>query len=347
MSWRLSRFRAGDLVEVRGWNEIAETLDQNGTLEGLPFMPEMLKYCGQQYRVAAVAHKACDMITKPRGRSRRMDATVHLVALRCDGSAHGGCQAECNIFWKDAWLQKADPAARRRENPAPVAAPEPAIVRLRERTLFEPAPGETEARYSCQATRLHGASRPLPWWDARQYFFDTWTRNRTLGKVCGVLFLATLRTFLRHLPFGYRSFKKFNDAMHRKLTGRETPWLNARVQKGMATPVGYLGLQPGEMVRIKSQDQIEQTLDATGRNRGLTFDCEEMAPYCGGVFKVRSRVTTIIEEDTGRMLHMKQPCIMLEGVVCKSEYASCRLNCPRAIPSYWRELWLERVGTEA
>jgi hypothetical protein len=40
---------------------------------------------------------------------------------------------------------------------------------------------------------------------------------------------------------------------------------------------------------------------------------------------------------------MKQPCIMLEGVVCNAEYASGRLNCPREIPSYWRELWLERV----
>ena len=59
--------------------------------------------------------------------------------------------------------------------------------------------------------------------------------------------------------------------------------------------------------------------------------------------KVRKAVTMIIDEPTGKMLHMKQPCIMLEGVVCKAEYASCRLNCPRAIPSYWREIWLERV----
>jgi hypothetical protein len=54
-------------------------------------------------------------------------------------------------------------------------------------------------------------------------------------------------------------------------------------------------------------------------------------------------VTKIIDEPTGKMLHMKQPCIMLEGVVCNAEYASCRLNCPRAIPSYWREIWLDRV----
>ena len=37
---------------------------------------------------------------------------------------------------------------------------------------------------------------------------------------------------------------------------------------------------------------------------------------------------------------------MLEGVVCNSEYATGRLNCPRAFPSYWREIWLERVAAE-
>ena len=68
-----------------------------------------------------------------------------------------------------------------------------------------------------------------------------------------------------------------------------------------------------------------------------------MAPYCERIVKVRKSVTKIIDEPTGKMLHMKQPCIMLEGVVCNAEYASERLNCPRAIPCYWRELWLERV----
>jgi hypothetical protein len=68
-----------------------------------------------------------------------------------------------------------------------------------------------------------------------------------------------------------------------------------------------------------------------------------MAPYCGREVTVHKSVVKIIEEHTGKMLHMKEPCIMLEGVVCRAEYAKCRLNCPRAIPSYWREAWLERV----
>ena len=100
------------------------------------------------------------------------------------------------------------------------------------------------------------------------------------------------------------------------------------------------------MIRIKSKSEIDESLDEAGKNRGLSFGPEEMAPYCGRVFKVRNSITQIIDEPTGRMLRMKQPCIMLEGVVCNGEYASCRLNCPRAIPAYWREIWLERVDDD-
>ena len=41
----------GDLVEVRSADEIIATLDERGELENLPFMPEMLKFCGQRLTV--------------------------------------------------------------------------------------------------------------------------------------------------------------------------------------------------------------------------------------------------------------------------------------------------------
>lgn len=46
-----SYLRAGDWVAVKGPSEIAETLDADGALDGLPFMPEMIQYCGRRYRV--------------------------------------------------------------------------------------------------------------------------------------------------------------------------------------------------------------------------------------------------------------------------------------------------------
>jgi hypothetical protein len=43
---RRQRFFRGQLVEVRSSAEIAATLDANGKLDGVPFMPEMARYCG-------------------------------------------------------------------------------------------------------------------------------------------------------------------------------------------------------------------------------------------------------------------------------------------------------------
>jgi hypothetical protein len=350
MTWTLSRFRTGDLVEVRSKEEILATLDQHGCVDGMPFMPEMIQFCGQPFRVSAVAHKTCDT-ARQTWKGRRLQTTVHLAGLRCNGSAHGGCQAECSFFWKDMWLKpvgdngsgSARPAADAPKAPLSGGCTETQI--LANTYLPSSAEGE-EPRYACQATQLYEATEPLASWDVRQYMFDVMTGNHSVGRVLRVVWLASLRWWLPRVTFGYRLFKSFHDWMHQSLTGRASPSLHGKIERGTPTPTGRLYLKPGEYVRIKSQEEIEQTLDRTGKNRGLSFDPEEMAPYCGRVFKVRSSVTMIIDEPTGKMLHMKQPCIMLEGVVCNAEYASCRINCPRAIPSYWREIWLERVTDE-
>ena len=93
------------------------------------------------------------------------------------------------------------------------------------------------------------------------------------------------------------------------------------------------------MVRIKSREQIEATLNEGRLNRGLGFE-EEMARYCGRTARVQARVTKCLDEKTGRMLTMKSPCIVLEGLVCAGVYHG---SCPRQFIPFWREIWLERV----
>jgi hypothetical protein len=105
------------------------------------------------------------------------------------------------------------------------------------------------------------------------------------------------------------------------------------------TPTGRLGLQPGELVRIKSKNDILATLDENLLNRGMGFD-EEMSRYCGQTAVVQARVERCLDEKTGRMLTMKSPCIILENVVCAGAYNA---NCPREFVPFWREIWLERV----
>jgi hypothetical protein len=347
MSWLLSRFRAGDLVEVRSKEEILATLDENGCVGGMPFMPEMLQFCGERIRVGAVAHKSCDTIKQVRG--LRLQSTVHLAGVRCDGSAHGGCQAACNLFWKDMWLKPVKGDRNGLVEPA-TGPPSPSSGGITETRLLEctraPAGGDhEEPRYSCQATRLLDATEPLPRWDLRQYFYDVATGNQSLGRAARVLCLAPLGWLLRKIPYGYRVARFLYDRTHRLLTGRESPVVTGMLARGIPTPTRRLDLKPGEIVRIKSKREIEATLDENENNRGLSFG-PEMTLYCGKTFIVRDRLTKIVDEKTGKMLHMKQPCIMLQGVVCTSEYSQCRLLCPRAIPSYFREIWLERVESE-
>jgi hypothetical protein len=102
------------------------------------------------------------------------------------------------------------------------------------------------------------------------------------------------------------------------------------------------GLQAGEWVRVRTHDEVAATLNDAGRNRGLSFNME-MAPFCGEVHRVERRVTRIVDEKNGRMLAMKNPCIMLEGGHCKARYHPDTLLCRRKIPQYFREAWLERV----
>ena len=90
--------RRGSRVRVADAAAILATLDENGRLDGLPLMPEMLKWAGDTLEVSARADKACDTI-KFDGR-RRMKAAVHLGGIRCDGSAHGGCRPAACSSWK-------------------------------------------------------------------------------------------------------------------------------------------------------------------------------------------------------------------------------------------------------
>jgi hypothetical protein len=335
----MGTLRAGDWVEVRSKAEILATLDESGMLGGMPFMPEMLKYCGQRFRVQAIAHKTCDTATKTGGRS--LDAAVHLEELRCDGSAHGGCQAECLIFWQEGWLRGGTPPVSDDGKPSGCTEEQLEAAVL----TSADSGGQEDPRYVCQATRLPLYTRLLHWWDLRQYARDVSSGNHRLLHVLRVLFLAGVRTLLS-LPVGYRVFRSVYDALHRRITGRRSPFVEPEaLASSHGSAQDALGLQPGERVRVKPLEAIAPTLNAVHKNRGLYYG-PDMSRYCGETFTVRRRITQIIDEQTGKMIRMKNPCITLNGVVCAAEYSDCRLLCPRAITPYWRELWLERAAPE-
>ncbi len=92
---RSDRYQRGQVVEVRSHREILATLDSNGKLDNLPFMPEMAKCCGRRFRVYRRAEK---VFLDQYYYVARMPRAVFLEGVRCDGAAHAGCQMGCLIL---------------------------------------------------------------------------------------------------------------------------------------------------------------------------------------------------------------------------------------------------------
>lgn len=336
------QFRAGDLVEVRSREEILAMLKPDARLyrDRLPFMPEMLQYCGRRFRVAQVAHKTCDTATRLMG--RRMRDAVFLEDLRCDGSAHGGCQARCLLFWKTQWLKPVEPASATAEPPRQTPGPQCTEQNLRDAASAVDPSGQ--ARYFCQATEHWGATEPLAPLAIWHFIEDIRTRNATLGEVLRAVGL-NLVWRMRFLGTGYRLSLWLYDRVHRLVMGRPDPYAVGKIPVGARTPEEKLDLRPGEWVEVKSQNEILDTLTKAGMNRGMAWG-EELTLACGEKFRVAQRVSRIIDEATGRMVEMKNPCITLEGFYCKALYTQYSLLCSRRVTPYFREIWLKRVPSD-
>jgi hypothetical protein len=315
---RADQFRRGDIVEVRSAAEILATLDEHAALDALPFMPEMVACCGRQFRVDRRTEKICNTIGD--FNSRRLHDCVLLDDVRCDGSGHDGCQAECRLYWKEAWLKRGAPTDRAPDTADDHGARR-ALLELVTRGIRTHAP-EDKVRYRCQATELLAASQPLSLTDPRPYL-----REYTSGNV-------SIRTFTRVMT------RATVTEVRRKLGRLAAVRVQGQSTKSPESP--RLDLQPGEWVRVKSPDQIRQTLTVKGMNRGLSFDVE-MLPFCGHTFRVRRRIERFVDDRDGRMIELPSDCVTLEGVVCSGERSTQRWFCPRAIYPYWRECWLERV----
>lgn len=339
--WHPSTLRTGDWVIVRSTDEILATLDEHGCLEGLPFQPEMLAWCGRKVRVRASAHKTCDTVTKSGG--RRMNATVHLEGSRCNGEAHGGCQADCSFFWKEQWLRPHGeaPQSGKADEPA-MSVPQCTLDTLAAATRSDAAAEIDQKVWVCQATRLLEATERLSGWNARQYMIDVASGNWQIGPLIRILCFAGYRRLL-NLGVGYRALTWAYEVYRRWTGGPPLKREGGPIPVGQPTPAEDLKLQPGEWVKVKALDDILPTLNERSYNRGMRFD-KEMAAYCGQRFRVLRRVDRIIDEATGRMIQMNTPCIQLEGTVCRALCSDGRLGCPRAIQEYWREIWLERIG---
>jgi hypothetical protein len=304
------KLHSGDLVEIKTPEEILRTLDTNGTSDQLPFMPEMVEFCGKRFRVANLVVKTCSYTgTGTNMRAFSTDNIVTLDGLRCSGVEHDGCPKACMIFWREAWLHKIEDAA------VPVRADSNGSTQLRTRLKTLAGPNT----YFCQASELLKATRPLAKWER-------------IGK-CLVEVRAGNCTAVQMIQrIGIWLFWR----IRRVLVGE---YARGRIR---LTPAATLNLQPGELIEVKPIQEIRETLDEAGRNRGLYFS-PDMRLLCEKQQEVERRLDKIIVDGTGAIRQMRNT-VYLKGSHCGCAHVALG-GCPRDEFTYWREGWLRRAFT--
>jgi len=142
----------------------------------------------------------------------------------------------------------------------------------------------------------------------------------------------------RMSPSRERAFKRrTNDAMN---------WLGRLTGRGVkpSSPPTTLSqpLQAGDVVRVRSAEEIGATLNHWRQLKGCTF-MPEMETYCGTTQRVYRTMERFVDE---RDLRVKQSrgIVLLEGLMCQGTATFGR--CDRSCYLFWREEWLERTGSE-
>ncbi len=96
--------KTGDLVRVRGKEDIEATLDPFKELKGCAFLEYMWVYCGTIQRVLQPVERFLDerdyQVKKVRG-------IVLLEGVLCHGTpVFGRCDRACHLFWREEWVEK-------------------------------------------------------------------------------------------------------------------------------------------------------------------------------------------------------------------------------------------------
>jgi hypothetical protein len=143
----------------------------------------------------------------------------------------------------------------------------------------------------------------------------------------------------RMRPDQERTFTHYTNALMNRiarLVGRDAkpPTVEAASGGSAVQP-----LEAGDLVWVRSREEIESTLNHWRQLKGCTF-MPEMLAYCGTTQRVLKPLRRFVDE---RDLRVKRTrgIVLLEGVCCQgtAEFGPCDRSCYL----FWRAEWLEKI----
>jgi hypothetical protein len=100
-----------------------------------------------------------------------------------------------------------------------------------------------------------------------------------------------------------------------------------------------LELSAGDLVRVRSWEEIQSTLDKRNDFKGCGFMLG-MKQYCGTIQRVLKPIERFVDERDYRLKKCKG-VVILDGLNCQGDDTFGR--CDRACFYFWRVEWLERA----
>jgi hypothetical protein len=111
-------------------------------------------------------------------------------------------------------------------------------------------------------------------------------------------------------------------------------------QPALARAVPQIHFQTGDLVLVRSREEIEATLDPFKELKGCAF-LDAMWQYCGTQQRVLQPMNRFLDERDYKVKKAKG-IVLLEGVLCRGTPVFGQ--CDRACHLFWREEWLEKVS---
>jgi len=141
-----------------------------------------------------------------------------------------------------------------------------------------------------------------------------------------------------------RRLSPHQERLFKTYSNRFIDWLYGLIGKNDTSPAAATStttqrLKAGDLVRVRSREEIQATLNHWRQLKSCTF-MAEMWPYCGTTQRVLKPMERFVDERDLRVKKSKG-ILLLEGTMCQgtAEFGSCHRSCFY----FWREEWLERI----